>query len=91
MERHPGNLLPAGAGTLLPADCPADQLEQGRATAQQHPNYPKRTILDLFSFMDWVMVLPGKLDVATAATGGMRNPSMDVSLTTSANCVMLQA
>jgi hypothetical protein len=62
MERHPGNLLPAGAGTLLPADCPADQLEQGRATAQQRPKYPKRTILDLFSFLDWVMVLPGKLE-----------------------------
>jgi len=25
-------------------------------------NYPKRTILDLFSFVDWVMVLPGKLE-----------------------------
>ena len=24
--------------------------------------YPKRTILDLFSFVDWVMVLPGKLE-----------------------------
>jgi predicted transposase YdaD len=62
MERHPGNLLPAGAGTLLPADCPADQLEQRRATAQQRPKYSKRTILDLFSFVDWVMVLPGKLE-----------------------------
>jgi hypothetical protein len=47
---------------LLPADCPADQLEQRRATAQQRPEYPKRTILDLFSFVDWVMVLPGKLE-----------------------------
>jgi hypothetical protein len=62
MERHPGNLLPAGSGPLLPPDCPADQLEQGRATAQQRPKYPKRTILDLFSFVDWVMVLPGKLE-----------------------------
>jgi hypothetical protein len=25
-------------------------------------SYPKRTILDLFSFVDWVMVLPGKLE-----------------------------
>jgi predicted transposase YdaD len=25
-------------------------------------NYTKRTILDLFSFVDWVMVLPGKLE-----------------------------
>jgi hypothetical protein len=47
---------------LLPADRPADQLGQRRATAQQRPKYPKRTILDLFSFVDWVMVLPGKLE-----------------------------
>jgi predicted transposase YdaD len=25
-------------------------------------NYPERTIFDLFSFVDWVMVLPGKLE-----------------------------
>ena len=25
-------------------------------------NYTKRTILDLFSFVDWIMVLPGKLE-----------------------------
>jgi hypothetical protein len=40
---------------LLPADRPADQLEQRRATAQQR-------ILDLYTFVDWVMVLSPKLE-----------------------------
>ena len=35
LEGYPRNLLPARFGALLPADLPADQLEQGRAVAQQ--------------------------------------------------------